>query len=321
MSDYQEFRVPVAGGELAGGQWHSNAPGLPLLAIHGITASHQCWPAIARALPNTPVIAPDLRGRGRSNRLPAPWGMRDHADDAARVLDALGIERAVIVGHSMGGFVAVRLADQHPDRVPSVVLIDGGLPLPSPDAPIADASGADASGADASGADAAPAPVPTAEQAIALLGPAAQRLTMTYPSREAYADFWRVHPAFADWNDDIAAYIDYDLEPDGDVFRSSARLEAVATNIAQLGDDDGYAQALAALPTPLEFLHAPRGLMNETPPLYPKERLAELAQAFPALRVHEVDDVNHYTILMSGHGVAQVLPVLQGRLVAANAAN
>ncbi|WP_308468296.1 alpha/beta hydrolase [Rathayibacter soli] len=310
MNDYQEFRVPAVGteqtgAELAGGQWHSNASGVPLLAIHGITASHQSWRTLARALPDVRVVAPDLRGRGRSNRLPAPWGMRDHADDAARVLDALGIERAVVVGHSMGGFVAVRLADQHPDRIASVVLIDGGLPLAGPDA-----SGPDAPAADAT---------PTLEQAIALLGPAAQRLTMSYPSRDAYADFWRAHPAFGDWNDDIAAYIDYDLEPDGDTFRSSARLEAVATNIVQMGEGDGYAQAVAALSPPLEFLHSPRGLLNETPPLYPDDRLAELARLFPALRVHEVDDVNHYTILMSEHGVAQVRPVLQGRLDAANA--
>ena len=52
------------------------------------------------------LIAPDLRGRGRSNTLPGPFGMTRHADDMAAVLDFLGVPRAVVVGHSMGGFVS-----------------------------------------------------------------------------------------------------------------------------------------------------------------------------------------------------------------------
>ena len=91
------FRVPVAGGELAGGQWHADADGMPLVGIHGITANHVSWAMIAAALPGVRVIAPDLRGRGRSGDLPGPYGMADHADDVARMLDGLGVERAVVV--------------------------------------------------------------------------------------------------------------------------------------------------------------------------------------------------------------------------------
>lgn len=61
--------------------WNPQATGPVVLAIHGITASHYSWPFLARALPDTRIIAPDLRGRARSNLLPGPYGMRRHAAD------------------------------------------------------------------------------------------------------------------------------------------------------------------------------------------------------------------------------------------------
>ncbi|WP_240978101.1 alpha/beta hydrolase [Planctomonas sp. JC2975] len=287
---YRPFRVPVRGGELAGAQWNPDAAGMPVLAIHGITATHREWPLLADRLARRRIIAPDLRGRGRSNALPAPWGMRDHADDMAALLDAFGVDRALVVGHSMGGFVAVRTADQHPDRVAGLVLVDGGLPLPFrvPD-------------------DVAPE-----DAAAYLLGPAGERLTRVYPSRDAYADFWRAHPAFAEnWNDEVAAYIDYDLDETDGGFRSSAQLAAVATNIVQQDGSDGYREALTRLRVPVSFLRAPRGLLNETPGLYPDAVIAAAAGLVPGMVLTDVDDVNHYSIVLTDHGIDQVAPVVE----------
>ncbi len=59
-------------------------------------------------------------------------GLDAHARDLIAVLDALGVERAVVVGHSMGAFVALVLGDLYPERVSRVVLVDGGLPLDLP---------------------------------------------------------------------------------------------------------------------------------------------------------------------------------------------
>ncbi|HUG50418.1 MAG TPA: alpha/beta fold hydrolase, partial [Terrimesophilobacter sp.] len=119
MTDSENYRlhtVPVTGGDLAVGVWGSqDAP--VVLAVHGVTASHRCWPLVARDLPGLRIIAPDLRGRGRSNTLPGPFGMAQHADDLARVLDGFGVDRALVLGHSMGAFASVVLADRHPSRV------------------------------------------------------------------------------------------------------------------------------------------------------------------------------------------------------------
>lgn len=292
MTLYSPFLAEVSGGSLAGGLWNerSSEP-VTVLAVHGITATHLAWPKVAEQLPGIRMLAPDLRGRGRSNRLPAPWGIRDHADDLARVLDHFGVERAVLLGHSMGGFVAVRLADQHPDRVSAVLLIDGGLPLPTR------ASG------------------PEHDLPARLLGPAGERLKQSFRSRSEYEQLWRSHPAFAaDWSDAVADYANYDLEEitldrgalSAPLFRPASRYAAVAANIVQMSGDDGYREALAALRVPLWFLRAPRGLLNEIPPLYPSEWVAAVKAQAPRLRVVEAENVNHYTVVMSEHGAAQV---------------
>lgn len=284
------FSVPVRGGELAGGQWRADAAGLPLLAVHGITATHRAWRVVADAL-DARVIAPDLRGRGRSNGLPGPYGLRDHADDLARTLDALHVDRVLVVGHSMGAFVSVRFAAAHPDRVAGLVLIDGGLPLPPPDGLAPD------------------------EVAQAVLGPALERLAMTFPDVASYAAFWQRHPALGpSWNEAIADYVAYDLDGEAPAFRPSANPDAVAVNVLELDGSDGYTEDLLGLPGPIDFFRAPRGLLDQPEALYPPERLDEWETRMPTLRRHEVPGVNHYTIIMTEEGAGHVVPALAARL-------
>ena len=92
--------------------------------------------------------------------------------DLVAVLDALGVDRAVVVGHSMGAFVALVFGDLYPDRVSRLVLVDGGLPLD------------------------VPAGLSSDEVIQLVLGPTAERLAMRFASVDEYLDFWRAHPAF-----------------------------------------------------------------------------------------------------------------------------
>ncbi|MGN7797545.1 alpha/beta fold hydrolase [Leifsonia sp. 22587] len=278
--------VPVRGGTLAGGDYNPHATGAPLLAVHGITANHVAWMLAAAALPDRRIIAPDLRGRGRSAGLPGPFTLNDHADDLTRVLDALEIERTTVAGHSMGAFVAVRLAQRHPDRVERLVLIDGGLPIPLPEG------------------------VPPEDLPAVVLGPALERLRMRFPSAQAYEDFWRAHPAIGPWwNAAIADYVAYDLVGEEPELRSSVDPAAVSVNALELDGSAGYADALAGLRLPIDFVRAPRGLLDG-PPLYETSVVEEWGRRLPDLRAHEAHDVNHYTILMTEGGLRQVVPVL-----------
>ena len=131
LTPYSCFDVPVAGGSVHVGRW-GDGPKV-VVAAHGITGNHRSWQGIARALgPDISLVAPDLRGRGSSAKLPAPFGMRAHADDLVAVMDHLEVDRAVLTGHSMGAYVATVAATSHADRWSQVVLVDGGVALPLP---------------------------------------------------------------------------------------------------------------------------------------------------------------------------------------------
>ena len=283
MSGYELVTAPVRGGDLTAGVWNPDAP-RTVLALHGVTASHRCWLAIARALGDTRVVAPDLRGRGGSRGLPAPFGMAQHAEDAAVLLDSLGIQGPVdVLGHSMGGFVTMRFAELYPDRVNSVTLVDGGIPLRLP------------------------TDIPIEEVMKATLGPALARLAMTYPTRESYHDFWRAHPAFAnDWNADVEDYVDYDLVGEEPELRSSASAEAVLADSVEQGVGTVAEQPWLRVRAPITFLRAPRGMLDGPEGIYASDYVGEWALSHPSLRVIEVPDVNHYTIVMKNTGAEAV---------------
>jgi lipase len=270
-----QFSVPVAGGELSVAVWGALGKGqLPVLAIHGLTASSRAWLETATRLPG-PVIAPDLRGRGGSGGLPGPFGMAAHAADCAAALDALGVGRAAVVGHSMGGFVAAVFAHRYPERVTRLVLVDGGAPLPPPH------GGPET-----------------------MIGPAARRLDMRFASPEAYRDHWRAHPSFARWTPAIEAYVDYDLTgPDGEL-RSRVSKQAMTTDFTDLHTGADGAAAFAALPAGVPFVRAERGMLDETPSLYPD------LDVLSRLAVTTVPDSNHYSILFGDAGVSAVVDEL-----------
>ncbi len=104
-----------------------------LLLIHGFPFSSQIWDAQVRALEeNVVVIVPDVRGAGRSDTSPGPYLMETLAADVAMVLDAVGVERAAIAGHSMGGYVAMAFLRMFSERVERLALIASRLRADSP---------------------------------------------------------------------------------------------------------------------------------------------------------------------------------------------
>jgi pimeloyl-ACP methyl ester carboxylesterase len=111
----------------------SGAPdGIPVLFLHGNASSSTYWEETMLALPAAyRAIAPDQRGYGgadRSAKIDATRGLGDLSDDAAALLDALGIEKAHVVGHSLGGAVLFRFMIDHPDRILTVTLAAPGSP-------------------------------------------------------------------------------------------------------------------------------------------------------------------------------------------------
>lgn len=98
--------------------------GFPLILLHGFPHNRSLWADELFGLSDRcRVIAPDLRGFGESPSGP-PWSMESFADDVAELMERLDIEKAVIGGLSMGGYVAFDFLRRYGDRVHSLVLAD-----------------------------------------------------------------------------------------------------------------------------------------------------------------------------------------------------
>lgn len=97
--------------------------GPPLLLLHGLGADHQDWrDVVPHLVSDYRVIAPDLRGFGASPRRPGPYTPWQMARDIMALMDAEGIAAAPVVGHSMGGAVAMSLALLAPERISRLVI-------------------------------------------------------------------------------------------------------------------------------------------------------------------------------------------------------
>jgi esterase len=108
--------------------YEEHGAGEPILCIHGTGSSAALWTDAAADLATRGrAIVYDRRGFARSGR-PEPYvpDVRQHADDAAALLDALGAVPAIVIGRSFGGEIAVDLARRYPDRVRALALLEGG---------------------------------------------------------------------------------------------------------------------------------------------------------------------------------------------------
>lgn len=97
--------------------------GLPVVLLHAFPMSSAMWEPQFAALSAYRVLAPDLRGFG-GTPLSAPWFVEHAVDDVFETMTAAGIEKAVLVGLSMGGYVALRAVEKAPARVKALVLCD-----------------------------------------------------------------------------------------------------------------------------------------------------------------------------------------------------
>jgi pimeloyl-ACP methyl ester carboxylesterase len=270
--------VPVAGGAL-----HVAHAG-PLdaerfaLGVHGVTGSLMAWRTIARELDEEIcLLAPDLRGRGQSRALPGPYGLAAHVADLTAVLDHVGVRSVVVMGHSMGAYLALRLAAEEPERTAGVVLLDAGLPFNVPD---------------------------NTKQFDKAISQVAGRLLTTYPSTRKYLSAWRAHPAFTKaWDadpqaaEDFEAYACYDMIESGHVVRCTSMAAAVRTDSREMLTDDLTRNALDRVCAPVHLLRAERGVFD-TDPLIPDDYLQAFAATYPSVRIEEVADVNHYTLIL-----------------------
>ncbi|HWC31077.1 MAG TPA: alpha/beta hydrolase, partial [Dehalococcoidia bacterium] len=97
---------------------HGGSGGPPLLLVHGWTCNHTHWvEQVKHFSPRHRVVTVDLRGHGKSEAPQQDYTMPGFADDLAWICGELGLERPVVIGHSMGGIVTLVMSARYPDIV------------------------------------------------------------------------------------------------------------------------------------------------------------------------------------------------------------
>ena len=127
MDEARERLVHAEGVVLHARSWPGEPPGV--LLVHGLASSSHIWDLVAPRLSRDGLrtVAYDQRGHGRSTKPSSGYGFERTAADAAAVIGATGLGRALAVGHSWGANVVLELAVRSPRRVRGIVLVDGGF--------------------------------------------------------------------------------------------------------------------------------------------------------------------------------------------------
>jgi pimeloyl-ACP methyl ester carboxylesterase len=285
-------RVSGAGVELAYGFWPGR--GMPVVAVHALTTSYKTFVGIGERLAGRrPLFAPDLRGRGDSDKPAGPYGMATHAADVAAAMRAIGIGPAVVVGHSMGAYVATALAAAEPDLVAGVMLLDGGHPPELPAGLDSDA------------------------HLDQILGPVIGRLRQDFASVDEYLDSWRRLPTFADvsgrvaWGPWVEDYLAYDLGRQNGVLRPKATEVGVRADFADMGDRQAAERRLEAIGVPVMVVRAESGLAPDQPPVLSEAAVERIRRCcVGGLVEHVVAETTHYTIALSDPGASMVAQLL-----------
>jgi len=255
----------------------------PLVCLHGITAQHRAFNAAARHLGSSHgLVGVDLRGRGDSDKPDSGYGLEAHASDVLRVFDHLELQSAVLVGHSMGAFVALETAILYPDRVRALVLLDGGWPR----------------------VERAPGEM-TAEEKQEVgaieegLARAFRRLDMTFDSPEAYLDFWFPDRGLTldDLPPDLADYYLYDLGEVEDGYRPKASRTAAEEDSPSVSSASPTAEEMRSVGCPVALVRASQGFFPGSEPLISDEVSGVMAGPLDIRTEILIEGANHYTML------------------------
>jgi pimeloyl-ACP methyl ester carboxylesterase len=243
--------------------------GRAVLCVHGITANCRCWDVLAQALaPAHRVLAMDLRGRGGSDKPASGYSLEGHCRDINCLLDDMGLDRAVLMGHSLGAFISLVHAAKYPDRVDRLILVDGGGKLSQEQL----------------------------DKVFQGIKPALDRLGKVFPSSDAYVEMMRQAPYLQPWSPVMETYYRYELEETEGGVRCNidpAHIEEEAVNIRKEAPDTFYADVRCkAL-----ILRATEGLLSPDDILLPEPVAARMVREIPQAQRVDIEGFNHYGIV------------------------
>jgi lipase len=288
-STMQDVAVPIPGGQINVWRRPAHSSQATVVLIHGLSGNSRWWSRVVDLLPrNLGILALDVRGRGLSTGAPPPFDLTTVSDDIVRSLDHFEVERAIVAGYSMGGWVAALFGVDHADRVQRLVLVDGGFPIPNPEGIAAD------------------------QLIDALVGPSLRRLEVEFEDLEAFFDYWSGHPALAPyWDEGMRAGLAHELEQRDGRFVVRANPEAIRVGATELAIGERPNQAGERLQVPTHLIVVERGTLDQAGGMIPLAVAETAAAENPNLTMEYLADVNHYTLVL-GTGAPVVAAAIAG---------
>ena len=260
------------GVEIQLAQWEGKEKAI--LCIHGITANCRCWDVIADALsPSHKVLAMDLRGRGLSGAPSTGYSMEHHSRDILAVLDDLGLERVVLMGHSLGAFISLVFGAKYPERVDRIILVDGGGKLSEDQL----------------------------AKVFAGIKPSLDRLGKVLPSFEAYLDLMKEAPFLKNWSQALETYYQYEVEEVAGGVRTRINPVHIEEERINLGKVD-ISQVYGEISCPVLILRATEGMLAWDDLLLPEDVTERMVREIANAKRVDVDGNNHYTIVFQPNG-------------------
>jgi len=249
--------------------------GKTVLCIHGLTANCRCWDNLAQGLaPDHRVFAMDIRGRGLSEKPPSGYSIDHHCRDIHALLQDLGLDRVVLMGHSLGAFISLAFAAKHPDLVDKVVLVDGGGKL----------------------SDEQMAKV------LAGIKPAIDRLGQVFPSFEAYLELMKAAPFLQPWSSAHETYFQYETEAVEGGIASRVQPGHIQEELVNLSNVDS-SQFYPDIRCPVQILRATEGMLAQDDLLLPKDVAQRMCREISNARCTDIVGTNHYSIVFEPNDV------------------
>ena len=250
-------------------QWGKQGP--PIICVHGITINAFCFQALADNLAvDHRVFAYDLRGRGDSDKPESGYSIPLHADDLAELINELGLDRPVVVGHSLGGLIALHFATRYPEKLSKLVLVDAGTSLLWR----------------------------TPAERPAWLTASLGRLGTSVASFKEYTQRLKAAPFLGSyWNEYMDLYYDHDVRRHSDGSVASKCYREAAFEDLLYEEQYNAEQEWANVQVPTLLLRAGQGLFSDNDQLLPAESAIALQHGIKNCRYVNFSALNHYTII------------------------
>jgi pimeloyl-ACP methyl ester carboxylesterase len=267
VAEYANYRQQAGRIRMRVLDWSGDGP--PVLFLHGFTANGLAALRIGDLLyGHRRLIAPDLRGRGKSDMPVGEYGINTHLADVMGLLDRLGIDQFVAAGHSFGATLSVFLAAQCLDRVRGLMLFDGGA-VPSP-------------------------------LAVQLLDHYYSTLQYSYPDAETYVNRFKESALYQPWTDELEILIRSNLyaQPDGSFMRNVPRYVVNADRRA--GQMDAWAQlpdCYRQIECPVLIVRAGLGIMGKADQILNDEVIGTMLEGLPQAQIVTVEAAGHTSLL------------------------